>query len=69
MSFYINSEGYPDPTAGQALSKITSDMKRKERSDRRKAQRKKNAALRRQAAARKAEADEKDHTGPISGAG
>lgn len=37
MSIYRNSEGYYDPTAGEALARIT----RKERSDRRKAARKK----------------------------
>ena len=36
MSGYRNSEGYYDPTAGEALARIT----RKERSDRRKKARK-----------------------------
>ena len=35
---YKNSEGYSDPTAGEAMSKITGEEK-KARSDRRKAQR------------------------------
>ena len=43
---YYNSEGYFDPTAGAAMSRIL----RKERSDRRKAIRKKNRAIRKQAA-------------------
>lgn len=44
MSFYKNSEGYFDPTAGAALSNI----RKKERSDRRKAIRKRNRQKRRQ---------------------
>lgn len=47
MSFYKNSEGYSDSTAGAALSNI----RRKEKSDRRKAARKANAIARRQAEA------------------
>jgi len=43
---YRNNEGYYDPTAGAAMSSIL----RKERSDRRKAIRKKNRAIRKQAA-------------------
>lgn len=43
MSFYKNSEGYSDPTAGAALSNI----RRKERSDRRKAIRRQNRQNRR----------------------
>ena len=46
MSFYRNTEGYFDPTAGEALSNI----RRTERSDRRKAIRKRNRQLRRQEA-------------------
>lgn len=44
MNFYRNSEGYSDPTAGAALSNI----RKKERSDRRKAIRKRNRQIRRQ---------------------
>ena len=40
MSFYRNTEGYFDPTAGEALSNI----RKKERSDRRKAIRRQKAA-------------------------
>ena len=36
MTPYVNSEGYPDPTAGKALANIS----RKERGDRRKKKRK-----------------------------
>lgn len=43
---YYNSEGYFDPTAGAAMSRIL----RKERSDRRKAIRKKNRTIRKQKA-------------------
>ena len=43
MSFYKNSEGYSDPTAGAALSNI----RKKERSDRRKAIRRQNRQNRR----------------------
>ena len=43
---YRNNEGYYYPTAGAAMSSIL----RKERSDRRKAIRKKNRAIRKQAA-------------------
>lgn len=43
---YRNNEGYYDPTAGAAMSSIL----RKERSDRRKAIRKKNRAIRKQTA-------------------
>lgn len=43
---YRNHEGYYDPTAGAAMSNIM----RKERSDRRKAIRKKNREIRKQAA-------------------
>ncbi|MCC8075308.1 MAG: hypothetical protein LIO95_05090 [Clostridiales bacterium] len=39
---YKNHEGYNDPTAGTALGHITGEENRKKRSDRRKAQRKKN---------------------------
>lgn len=38
--YYRNSEGYPDPTAGQALVNISRDEKRIARSIRRKAERK-----------------------------
>ena len=51
MSYYRNTEGYFDPTAGEALSKIA----KKERSDRRKAIRKRNRQLRRQEASKNAE--------------
>ena len=43
---YRNNEGYYDPTAGAAMNSIL----RKERSDRRKAIRKKNREIRKQAA-------------------
>ena len=43
---YRNNEGYFDPTAGAAMSSIM----RKERSDRRKAIRKKNREIRKQKA-------------------
>lgn len=43
---YRNNEGYYDPTAGAAMSSIL----RKERSDRRKATRKKNREIRKQTA-------------------
>ena len=43
---YRNNEGYYDPTAGAAMSSVL----KKERSDRRKAIRKKNRAMRKQAA-------------------
>ena len=65
MSIYRNAEGYPDPTAGAAISNLT----RKERSERRKQQRKKNAALKKQLVSKTVESDEKNRTGPISGAG
>ncbi len=42
---YKNSEGYNDPTAGEAIGRITGEEK-KARSDRRKAQRKKNRQAR-----------------------
>jgi len=45
---YRNCEGYSDPTAGAAMSNIL----RKERSDRRKAIRRRNRRLRKEAAAR-----------------
>ena len=51
MSFYRNTEGYFDPSAGEALSIIS----RKERSDRRKAIRKRNRQLRRQEASKNVE--------------
>lgn len=51
MSFYRNTEGYFDPTAGEALSNIS----RKERSDRRKAIRKRNRQLCRQEASKNVE--------------
>lgn len=47
MAAYRNHEGYSDPTAGAALAGCS----RKEKSDRRKAARKANAAMRKQAAA------------------
>ena len=37
---YKNSEGYPDPTAGQALANVMCEEKRITRSIRRKAERK-----------------------------
>ena len=43
---YRNNEGYYDPTAGAAMSSVLG----KERSDRRKANRKKNREIRKQAA-------------------
>lgn len=43
---YRNNEGYYDPTAGAAMSSVL----RKERSDRRKAKRKKNREIRKQTA-------------------
>lgn len=43
---YRNNEGYYDPTAGAAMSSVL----RKERSDRRKATRKKNREIRKQTA-------------------
>ena len=43
---YRNNEGYYDPTAGAAMSSVL----RKERSDRRKANRKKNREIRKQTA-------------------
>ena len=43
---YRNNEGYYDPTAGAAMSSVL----RKERSDRRKAIRKKNREIRKQTA-------------------
>ena len=38
--YYKNSEGYPDPTAGQALANVMREQKRVARSIRRKAERK-----------------------------
>ena len=38
--YYRNSEGYPDPTAGQALANVMREQKRVARSIRRKAERK-----------------------------
>ena len=38
--YYKNSEGYPDPTAGQALANVMREQKRVVRSIRRKAERK-----------------------------
>jgi len=46
--YYKNSEGYSDPTAGEAISNIMRASKRKARSDRRKAQRKQNRQIRKQ---------------------
>ena len=63
MSFYFNSEGYCDPTAGAALSNII----RKERSDRRKARRKQNAVVKKSAVSKNVETDEKDKTRPVPG--
>lgn len=31
MTFYRNSEGYPDPSAGEALASITRDDRRKKK--------------------------------------
>ena len=53
MTPYLNSEGYPDPTAGKALANIS----RKERSDRRK-QKRKRAVIKK---------DEKTGNRPVSG--
>ena len=38
--YYKNSEGYPDPTAGQALANVMREQKRVARSIRRKSERK-----------------------------
>lgn len=48
--YYKNSEGYSDPTAGEAMGNIMREVNRKARSDRRKAQRKKNCQIRQQEA-------------------
>lgn len=53
MTPYLNSEGYPDPTAGKALSNIS----RKERSDRRRQKRKRSAVKK----------DENTRNRPVSG--
>lgn len=37
---YRNSEGYPDPTAGQAIANIMREQRRAARAKRRKAERK-----------------------------
>lgn len=58
MTPYVNSEGYPDPTAGKALASIS----RKERGDRRKKKRK-------EAVSKKVEMNEKTGTGSVSGTG
>ncbi len=58
MTPYINSEGYPDPTAGKALANIS----RKERGDRRKKKRK-------AAVSKKVEMNEKTGTRSVSGTG
>lgn len=50
MAYYgKNGEGYPDPTASAAIGNIRSEEKRKKRHERRKAIRKKNRELRKQA--------------------
>lgn len=56
MNFYKNSEGYSDPTAGAALSNI----RKKERSDRRKAIRKRNRQIRRQEVSKNVEIREEN---------
>ena len=58
MTPYLNSEGYPDPTAGKALANIS----RKERSGRCKKKRK-------AAVSKKVELNEKTGTGSVSGTG
>ncbi len=65
MSFYRNTEGYFDPTAGEALSNI----RKKERSDRRKAIRRQKTAKRRCEVWRCAEVSGKDRRnedGPVA---
>ncbi len=65
MSFYRNTEGYFDPTAGEALSNI----RKKERSDRRKASRRQKAAKPRCEVWRCAEVSGKDRRnedGPVA---
>lgn len=50
MTYYgKNGEGYPDPTASAAIGNIRSEEKRKKHHERRKAIRKKNRELRKQA--------------------
>ena len=43
--YYRNSEGYPDPTAGQALANVMREQKRVARSIRRKAERKRKKIM------------------------
>ena len=43
--YYRNSEGYPDPTAGQALANVMREEKRVARSMRRKAERKRKKQM------------------------
>ncbi len=65
MSFYRNTEGYFDPTAGEALSNI----RKKERSDRRKAIVRQKTAKRRCEVWRCAEVSGKDRRnedGPVA---
>ncbi len=65
MSFYRNTEGYYDPTAGQALSNI----RKKERSDRRKAIRRRNRQKLREEASKNVEIRGKggrDENGPLA---
>lgn len=52
--FGKNGEGYPDPTASAAIGNIRSEEKRKKRHERRKAIRKENRELRKQAERMKA---------------
>ena len=58
MTPYLNSEGYPDPTAGKALANIS----RKGRNGRCKKKRK-------AAVSEKVEMNEKTGTGSVSGTG
>ncbi|GEM_PF-2249042 len=65
MSFYRNTEGYFDPTAGEALSNI----RKKERSDHRKAIRKRNRQIRRQEVSKNVEIREesrRNEDGPVA---
>lgn len=65
MSFYRNTEGYFDPTAGEALSNI----RKKERSDRRKEIRRQKAAKRKCEVWRCAEIsgkDQRNEDGPVA---
>ena len=65
MNIYRNSEGYSDPTAGEALSNIFKE----ERNARRKADKKRKAANRNNALSKKVEEKESGRDGSISGPG